>query len=96
MLAAAWELLSLLLPGSTGLIAWLLFRHWRRRRAIRLREREQDLKGSTLCLRCGYDLRGMDPPICPECGTLKGFTVPMEAMGLKRADLKPKRRAEEQ
>lgn len=27
-----------------------------------------DHRASTLCPRCGYDLRGLDAGVCPECG----------------------------
>ena len=44
--------------------------------AVRLKHRE--VKG--VCVRCGYDLRGLPEPRCPECGTpfeqLKIFIPP--------------------
>jgi len=37
-------------------------------RFVMLRRRLRQSSGS-LCLRCGYDLRGLDDPgLCPECG----------------------------
>lgn len=34
------------------------------------------------CARCGCDLRGQNYPRCPECGTLRGFDVPMDDLPL--------------
>jgi hypothetical protein len=37
----------------------------------------------TKCLKCGYTLRGLTQPMCPECGT--GFGVPAAGVGLIRS-----------
>jgi hypothetical protein len=34
------------------------------------------------CLKCGYDLRGLNYQRCPECGCLRGFTTPVEELPL--------------
>ncbi len=41
-----------------------------------------------VCARCGYDLRGLELPRCPECGTLRGFTVPLAALGLSEPEIR--------
>ncbi len=40
------------------------------------------------CARCGYGLRGLELPRCPECGTLRGFTVPLQDLGLSETELR--------
>lgn len=35
-----------------------------------------------VCQRCGYNLTGLNFPRCPECGTLRGFDVPIDALPL--------------
>ncbi len=59
---------------------------WMRRRRIRRQPAVAD-KDAPRCARCGYDLRGQTLPRCPECGTLRGFRVPMEGLGLTEAEL---------
>ena len=41
---------------------------WRRRNRLRGMESWLD-QGVPVCLECGYPLRGLDSPACPECGT---------------------------
>ncbi|MBI4581406.1 MAG: hypothetical protein HY718_17015 [Planctomycetes bacterium] len=54
-------------------------RRRRRRAAALMREREQM---GPFCRKCGYPLRGLNYPRCPECGTLRGFEVPLEQLDL--------------
>lgn len=36
--------------------------------------KELEVRPAWICAKCEYDLRGVDGPVCPECGTLiKGF-----------------------
>ncbi len=55
-------------------------RRWRAARRVR--------DGISFCVRCGYDLRGLDLPRCPECGVLRGFTVPLEDLGLTETEIR--------
>ncbi len=71
-----------------GLVHHMLRRQSHRRRKARSSERDP-----VLCLRCGYNLRGLEVPRCPECGTLRGFRVPLDRLGLTEADLRRKREA---
>lgn len=34
------------------------------------------------CSKCGYSLRGLRFPRCPECGTLRGFETGLEQLDL--------------
>ena len=63
----------------------LLLRRSRRQRYAELKERE---KIERRCARCGYDLRGLELPRCPECGTLWGFRVPLDKLGLSEDELR--------
>lgn len=53
---------------------------WASRRGIRRYLREQLVKkGVSVCLNCGYQLRGQVEPRCPECGT--GFDMRLPPQG---------------
>lgn len=54
---------------------------WRARRQRRARA-ERAEADRPRCAGCGYDLSGLEFPRCPECGALRGFTVPLEELGL--------------
>jgi len=41
-----------------------------------------------VCARCGYDLRGLELPRCPECGTLRGFRAPLGELGLSETEVR--------
>ena len=61
---AVWSITALMLAG---LLTWGL---WLTRGRIRRRLRELlILEGFPICGPCGYDLRGLTEPRCPECGT---------------------------
>ncbi len=55
-----------------------------RRRRLRVKElaRPRDPAEPLLCMNCGYDVRGLDGQICPECGTN------LEATGLATAQFR--------
>jgi hypothetical protein len=47
------------------------------RRRMRLHLRKELIKrGHRICIQCGYDLRGLPEPRCPECGTPFDFYKP--------------------
>jgi hypothetical protein len=49
--------------------AWWVFLIWFFRREIQRRLRLQLLQeGVPICIDCGYQLRGLTEPRCPECG----------------------------
>lgn len=50
--------------GVVAALEWIRFRRSRRY----LREQLQ-VRGVPICIACGYDLRGLTEPRCPECGT---------------------------
>lgn len=43
--------------------------------------RQQRMASGGRCLQCGYDLRGLDSPRCPECGLPFGRALASEATG---------------
>ncbi len=85
-------LLLALVLSPVFLIIIITYVRWRRNRSSF--RKEEDLP---ICLHCGYDLRGLSIPRCPECGTLKGFKVPFKDMGIgeKEISLKEKPRSQE-
>lgn len=65
---------ALTLAGSICAGAAVYVAIWASRRRIRRYLREQlVIKGVSVCLNCGYQLRGQVEPRCPECGT--GFDM---------------------
>jgi hypothetical protein len=56
-------------------------------RLHRLSRRLEQGNSVKQCLRCGYDLRGSETNVCPECGCLYGFTIPIEGLGLSKEEL---------
>ncbi len=82
MTALAWLLAAVLASVAVGVAAVVLLRT-----VVKKKMREEIRKAFTeesapLCTRCGYDLRGQKYPRCPECGTLRGFDVPMDDLPL--------------
>jgi len=58
-----WPVVVILLVMSPSVY------YWCRRRALRRVVRcELQRDGVPICIECGYDLRGLDTPRCPECG----------------------------
>ena len=51
-----------------GLSTWIVFRLGRRQMQASIRTQLRE-RGLPVCLRCGYDLRGNESGVCPECGT---------------------------
>lgn len=48
---------------------------------------QDDADNEVRCAKCGYDLRGLTIPRCPECGTLRGFDVPLDQLGLTEKEI---------
>ena len=68
------------LAGSICAGAVVYVAIWVTRRGIRRYLREQLVKkGVSVCLNCGYQLRGQGEPRCPECGT--GFDMRLPPQG---------------
>jgi predicted amidophosphoribosyltransferase len=59
--------------------------YFRTRYWPRLREMPQ---ATPRCDACGYDLRDLELPRCPECGALRGFKVPMTELGISEEELR--------
>ena len=49
---------------------------------------QRDHDRATICKRCGYDMRGLLMPRCPECGTLRGFSVPLDELGVSEQEIR--------
>lgn len=89
-----WEWLTPILGAVGELAAFCIFvvvvttvrRILRQRAGLKVGRRVAD--DDYVCLRCGYSLRGLTKPRCPECGTLKGFDKPMSELGLSEADIR--------
>lgn len=79
------DCILILLPVMISALLGVIFWKRRQRRISRQRHLQCD---DVLCLRCGYNLRGLDVPRCPECGALRGFTVPMEELGIREEELR--------
>jgi len=58
-------------------------RLWRRR-GERKRQRE---RGVRRC-KCGYDLRGLEVPRCPECGRMTGFDQTPAELGITEEEMR--------
>jgi hypothetical protein len=81
------------LPSALVIVAGMsgLFELRDRRRRMKNREADPRKAAAELevrCLKCGYILRGLEIPRCPECGTLRGFKVSMEQMGITESELR--------
>lgn len=59
----------------------------RHKRAVWAAEQGQD-HDRPVCAKCGYSLAGLELPRCPECGALRGFNVPLEALGLTEEEVR--------
>jgi len=68
-----WLGVSIWLGTLINALIWAIFGafagafFWRRPYILFLRRYLQD-QGVPVCLKCGYDLRGLNDPRCPECG----------------------------
>ncbi|RMF71560.1 MAG: hypothetical protein D6744_17760 [Planctomycetota bacterium] len=70
---SSWLRLSPTVTGAVagGVIGGMLgvAMHWTVRRPMRRYVREYLIRsGVPICVACGYDLRGLGDPRCPECG----------------------------
>ncbi len=61
-----------IIGGVVGLLAVLLTGILMRTRQSTLLRRELNRRGVPVCIRCGYGLRGVGAPRCPECGAAFG------------------------
>ena len=72
LLVAYWAELKWVRYGLAAVIVLVLVRL-----GLRMRREAEKLDRASLgrCVRCGYDLEGIDPPgACPECGEPFGAT----------------------
>ena len=40
------------------------------------------------CANCGYPMKGLEIPRCPECGALRGFKRPLHELGLAEQEVR--------
>ena len=74
-------MLVLLLPIVVMVMAIVLGSVARRKMGGSTRKRDDVTEGPS-CEKCGYPLEGLNFPRCPECGTLRGFDVPIDDLNL--------------
>ena len=78
----------------------LVYRIWRRRMLALARTESPVIRFENLeCQKCGYPLKGLEIPRCPECGALAGFATSAAELGISETELrrgfaKTKRRRE--
>ncbi len=41
-----------------------------------------------ICRGCGYNMEGQEIPRCTECGALRGFTTPVDELGLTEDEIR--------
>ena len=82
------DLVALVLVGSG--LGWIIkssrrrYREWKR-----TRDEIRDAKISgAICAGCGYNMKGQAIPRCPECGALRGFTTPVDQLGLTEEEIR--------
>ncbi|HWL95000.1 MAG TPA: hypothetical protein VNT79_15885 [Phycisphaerae bacterium] len=61
----------------------MIGRWFEKRNAIR----ESRMRGEA-CVRCGYPVRGLSLPRCPECGAMKGFDATLAELGISEDELR--------
>ena len=66
---------------------WLVLRAIGLRRRVRQKAARPDAE-QLKCAHCGYNLEGLEIPRCPECGALRGFTVPLDELGLTEEEIR--------
>lgn len=74
----------LLLSPFVLLLAVMVMRRHRRFAAIKGKRKTVD---PSKCRRCGYDLRTVMLPRCPECGTLKDCDISLAEAGVTDEEL---------
>lgn len=57
-------------------------------RSFGRRSRDKAASQAEKCARCGYTTAGLSMPRCPECGALRGFKVPLHALGLTEEEIR--------
>jgi hypothetical protein len=67
-----------------GSLVYLVFRVRAHHKRVLRRRRSED---PVLCRHCGYDLRGVEIPRCPECGRAMGFDITFAQMGVDERDV---------
>jgi hypothetical protein len=80
------NLLWVLLGLAAILAAVHLLRRYRR-------SRRRASEGGTevdepRCANCGYPMKGLEIPRCPECGALQGFKKPLDELGLTEQEVR--------
>ncbi len=80
------DLLWLLIALAVVAAAVHLLRRYRRsrRKASDARSKADEPK----CASCGYPLKGLEIPRCPECGALRGFKRPLHELGLTEQEVR--------
>ena len=83
MLRSTLTILSLI-----GLVLCVMlgrrYRKWKKTRDDIRRAK----KSGALCAGCGYNMEGQAIPRCPECGALRGFTTPVDQLGLTEEEIR--------
>ncbi|MCG8404804.1 MAG: hypothetical protein MI923_06360 [Phycisphaerales bacterium] len=80
-------LLTLVLVGILMTLLVAVLHRALKRRTLRTWTKREHNEEKVTCARCGYDLRGLEIPRCPECGTLRGFEVPLVQLGLTEQEI---------
>ena len=80
-IAPTVAILTMALAAMIG-VRKRLNRWHQRRRAWRAEKRVGK------CANCGYPLKGLDIPRCPECGALRGFKKPLTELGLTEEEIR--------
>ena len=82
------ELVALVLAAAGA--TWIIGASRRRYRAWKTtRDEIRNAKDSgKLCAACGYSMEGQPIPRCPECGALRGFTIPVDQLGLTEEEIR--------
>ena len=95
---SGWNSLWLLLPfmlavAAIAVVSMVGRRLWRRKLKDILREPDNE---PMHCGQCGYDVRGLDIPRCPECGCAFGFDRTFEELGLDEEEVRQRVRKRRQ
>jgi len=80
------DVLWLLVALAVAVTAVRLLRGYRRSRRKALNARAKADESN--CANCGYPLKGLEIPRCPECGALRGFKRPLHELGLTEQEVR--------